>query len=349
MSRSTWDTPRAVSDFEYGPVTLSGGSFQNLPLSVPVSYRSPATPRGKPRGLGCSPFARHYSGNRLRFLFLGVLRCFTSPGIALKPYFIRAPVSRHDSGWVSPFGHLRINACLPLPGAYRSLLRPSSPADAKASTMRPFELDQNSLVTSPSSRRLRAGSSGNLVNSSVKNCTTPLSMQLSKNHPPAAGKCSRPNKPDGMGVPGVEPGTSSLSGTRSNQLSYTPEQNLAMACPGVVRGELQVRPGFTPSLRSGTSPWQASSSASPRTKPGGGKGVRTPDPELAKLVLFQLSYAPSKNKRAETTIRWTYAIFGPEAARRARPDDETSHGLPRRKVVFAPLKTGRDDCPTAAG
>jgi hypothetical protein len=25
-----------------------------------------------------------------------------------------------------------------------------------------------------------------------------------------------------VGVPGIEPGTSSLSGTRSNQLSYTP-------------------------------------------------------------------------------------------------------------------------------
>ena len=149
MSRSTWDTPRADSDFAYGPVTLSGGSFQNLPLSVTIPHRSPATPRGKPRGLGCSPFARHYSGNRLRFLFLGVLRCFTSPGIALEPYFIRAPVSRHDSGWVSPFGHLRIKACLPLPGAYRSLLRPSSPADAKASTMRPFELDQNLGLSSP--------------------------------------------------------------------------------------------------------------------------------------------------------------------------------------------------------
>ncbi len=29
-----------------------------------------------------------------------------------------------------------------------------------------------------------------------------------------------------------------------------------------------------------------------RAKDGGGKGVRTPDPELAKLVLSQLSYAP---------------------------------------------------------
>ncbi len=29
-----------------------------------------------------------------------------------------------------------------------------------------------------------------------------------------------------VGVPGFEPGTSSLSGTRSNQLSYTPDEAL---------------------------------------------------------------------------------------------------------------------------
>jgi hypothetical protein len=32
--------------------------------------------------------------------------------------------------WVAPFGDLRINACLRLPEAYRSLPRPSSPPDA---------------------------------------------------------------------------------------------------------------------------------------------------------------------------------------------------------------------------
>ena len=31
-------------------------------------------------GLGSAPFARHYSGYRLFFLFLRVLRCFSSPG-----------------------------------------------------------------------------------------------------------------------------------------------------------------------------------------------------------------------------------------------------------------------------
>ena len=51
--------------------------------SVPLSLRieCPTTPRGKPLGLGCSRFARRYSGNRICFLFLRVLRCFSSPGL----------------------------------------------------------------------------------------------------------------------------------------------------------------------------------------------------------------------------------------------------------------------------
>jgi hypothetical protein len=41
----------------------------------------PTTPQDlRPRGLGSSPFARHYSGNTCWYLFLRVLRCFTSPG-----------------------------------------------------------------------------------------------------------------------------------------------------------------------------------------------------------------------------------------------------------------------------
>ena len=80
--------------------------------------------------------------NHYCFLFLRVLRCFTSPGVALEPYCIQASVSRHYARRVSPFGHHRINACLPLPGAYRSLPRPSSPTDAKAFIVRPYALDQ---------------------------------------------------------------------------------------------------------------------------------------------------------------------------------------------------------------
>ena len=39
---------------------------------------------------------------------------------------------------VAPFGHPRIYGHLPLPAAFRSLSRPSSPPRAKASPMRPF-------------------------------------------------------------------------------------------------------------------------------------------------------------------------------------------------------------------
>ena len=43
-------------------------------------------------------------------------------------------------GRVSPFGHQRIKACSRLPAAYRSVPRPSSPLNAKASTRRPLRL-----------------------------------------------------------------------------------------------------------------------------------------------------------------------------------------------------------------
>ncbi len=65
-------------------------------------------------GLGSSRFARRYFGNHYCFLFLRVLRCFSSPG-ALP----LARMIRHYSYRVSPFGYLRIYACLRLPEAFR--------------------------------------------------------------------------------------------------------------------------------------------------------------------------------------------------------------------------------------
>ncbi len=53
-------------------------------------------------GLGSSPFDRHYLGNHYCFLFLRLLRCFSSPG--LPP--LRDTWS--SSRWVAPFGNLRI-------------------------------------------------------------------------------------------------------------------------------------------------------------------------------------------------------------------------------------------------
>jgi hypothetical protein len=39
---------------------------------------------------------------------------------------------------VSPFGNLRIKTCSQFPEAYRNVLRPSSPLNAKASTKRSY-------------------------------------------------------------------------------------------------------------------------------------------------------------------------------------------------------------------
>ena len=81
-------------------------------------------------GLGSSAFARHYLRNHCYFLFLRVLRCFSSPGWpGLWPY---------HCWWVSPFGNLRIEGYLHLPVAYRSLSRPSSAPIAKAFPLRSF-------------------------------------------------------------------------------------------------------------------------------------------------------------------------------------------------------------------
>ena len=48
-------------------------------------------------------------------------------------------------GWVAPFGNLGINACVPLPQAYRSLPRPSSPSCAQASSICIHSLDYKQL------------------------------------------------------------------------------------------------------------------------------------------------------------------------------------------------------------
>ena len=100
------------------------------------------TPECTHSGLGSSAFARRYLRNRVFFLFLRVLRCFSSPGSL--PYVMDW---RMDTWgllmWVSPFRDLRINGYLLLPEAYRSLSRLSSALSAKASTLRSYMLDHN--------------------------------------------------------------------------------------------------------------------------------------------------------------------------------------------------------------
>jgi hypothetical protein len=130
VSRSTWDTSRVCWDFAYGPITLYGRTFQNFQLSAQIPHRGPSTPPGKPDGLGCSPFARHYLGNHGCFLLLRVLRCFTSPGVAWRPYEFRPPCPDFNRGGFPHSeisGSKRVCRSPKLIAAYHVLHRPLMP------------------------------------------------------------------------------------------------------------------------------------------------------------------------------------------------------------------------------
>ena len=122
---------RQAHAYVYGAITHSGAAFQRTSTSHALSYcphRRQTNGKTLPQphnrnpcrvshdhGLASSDFARHYSRNHNCFLFLRVLRCFTSPRSPLTPYFIQMQVTAHNCGWVPPFGHPRINARLPTP------------------------------------------------------------------------------------------------------------------------------------------------------------------------------------------------------------------------------------------
>ena len=61
-------------------LSLSLAGFPKTNLLAFSSLSQSITPECTHSGLGSFPFARRYSGNRCFFLFLRVLRCFSSPG-----------------------------------------------------------------------------------------------------------------------------------------------------------------------------------------------------------------------------------------------------------------------------
>ena len=70
---------RQLSISYTGLFTFYGLTFQLVLLYFVIRFsESPTTPICKHIGLGSFPFARRYLGNRFFFLFLQVLRCFSS-------------------------------------------------------------------------------------------------------------------------------------------------------------------------------------------------------------------------------------------------------------------------------
>ena len=96
MLRLTQVPASSPLSFAYVAVTLYGSSFQRASTrerignSTVAGPTTPASPEGD-AGLGCSDFARHYSRNHYCFLFLQVLRWFTSLGSLVPAYGFSGP------------------------------------------------------------------------------------------------------------------------------------------------------------------------------------------------------------------------------------------------------------------
>jgi len=108
------------------PNTSASFSFCNFPA---CAWSIPTTPSKNFEGLGYSHFARRYSGNHIVFFSTGYWDgSLPQVGFTLTMYS-----SKNDTSYsyrVSPFGNLRVLACLQLIVAFRSLPRPSSPVYA---------------------------------------------------------------------------------------------------------------------------------------------------------------------------------------------------------------------------
>ena len=113
-------------------------------LTMLLVYHSPALRPGRPYNPNVQ--ARWFGLFRVRSPLLAESLLFSVPAGTEMVHFpalsstglcIQPGIPRHDSRWVAPFGHLRVEACLQLTEAFRSLPRPSSTSGAKAFTVHP--------------------------------------------------------------------------------------------------------------------------------------------------------------------------------------------------------------------
>src|ERR1700689_3560457 len=219
------NTPRRQRSFAYGAVTRYGAAFQLLPLPrCFVTSRHPgrddkAVPQPPVRnarrlshvpGLASSAFAHHYSRHRFCFLFLRVLRCFTSPRYHQPPYAFRR--RRHPMTGAG-FPHSEILESQPgcrLLEAYRRLQRPSSAPGTKTSTVCPYKLDTRHYM-----QFLQKTEDARVHYAVLKIRTEPC---LRAPHPggPSAGRSSqRPSKAAASSGPNSVLGAQVFTGPRS--------------------------------------------------------------------------------------------------------------------------------------
>ena len=136
-----------TTDFTYRAITFCGGPFQTLRLSACTKRASDTRLRENPTtswrqrmsaitppGFGLLPVRSPLLGqSRLISLATGT-EMFHFTVCRSHRLWIQRWVLPDEWQGVAPLGDLRINACLRLPEAYRSLPRPSSPIETEAST-----------------------------------------------------------------------------------------------------------------------------------------------------------------------------------------------------------------------
>ena len=137
VPRRTQDLCRSLLSFVYGAVTLYGLTFQKGFITKRIFYshmRSPTTPLPYRQRFGLVPFRSPLL--RESFLFLGLLRCFSSPRSLCYPMCSDNSTRALTPGGFPHSDILGYSVCTQLPEAYRSVPRPSSAFGAKASTVR---------------------------------------------------------------------------------------------------------------------------------------------------------------------------------------------------------------------
>ena len=93
--------PSCSSDFGFSYSVQSQYSLLMIPTTLCMQRVLP----WHMHSLDFIPFARRYLGYHCYFLFLRVLRCFSSPGLTSSQLWIHCGIQGYDSLWVPPFGN----------------------------------------------------------------------------------------------------------------------------------------------------------------------------------------------------------------------------------------------------